>query len=759
MIKVDLDCCLCSKKIKKAICKLQKQYKIQSIAYDEKDDTVTVSGPFNPDCFIKKLCCLASKVIKDIQIKPDNPPPEPEPAPPPPEPAPPTPEPPPPPGPEPPPPPGPEPPPPPAPEPPPPPAPEPPPPPPPKPDPTPPPDVVVKAPMWAFRTPVWPVCCHQPCPCYEPRYGSCRCCSCGLMTDEPPPPAMYYGGPPCYEVQGYKIVCEEEPPYGCSIIWVFSPCQSSDICSSTTTDGSLLRPHVAASDPRLSLGKETVESSSQLVPPPPRPASASSSSSFSALHRSFLRLVASLLPSDASTMFWRSISFFDLRCTRFPRTSKSMAFYRKSRAVKDALPLRRMLPFALLVLLAVLLVTFLLRVGTVTSSSSFVNMYGGSAVWETDRSLVIHLKSELKLPKQSILSMSLDQRNKLPPRNMDRFPNLAKDHTKIVLYVHNRPQYLRLVVSSLAAVEGISETMLIVSHDGYFAEMDRIVQDIRFCQAKQIFAPYSPHLFPDGFPGVSPGDCHDKDDPIVTKCNGTADQYGNHRSPRTVSLKHHWWWMMNTVWDGMEETKGFSGHILFIEEDHYIYPNAYRNLQLLIGLKPMKCPECYAANLSPMDVNSIGEGWDMLVAEKMGNVGYSFNRTVWRKIHTKAKEFCSFDEYNWDITMWATVYPSFGTPVYTLRGPRRSAAHFGKCGLHQGRGKSSSCIDNGEARFQLDEIDKILNIKPDWKVHVVKKQSGYQAGFKGWGGWGDERDRELCLSFAYMYHDVQISSG
>ncbi|THU75021.1 hypothetical protein C4D60_Mb04t39530 [Musa balbisiana] len=192
IIKVDLDCCLCSKKIKKALCKLQKQYKIRSIAFDEKDDTVTVSGPFNPDCFIKKLCCLASKVIKDIQIKPDDPPPEPEPAPPPPEPAPPPLEPPPPPAPEPPPPPAPEPPPPPAPEP----------PPPPKPDPTPPPDVVVKAPMWAFPTPMWPVCCYQPCPCYEPRYGSCRCCSCGRMTDEPPPPAMYYGGPPCYEPPG-----------------------------------------------------------------------------------------------------------------------------------------------------------------------------------------------------------------------------------------------------------------------------------------------------------------------------------------------------------------------------------------------------------------------------------------------------------------------------------------------------------------------------------------------------------------------------
>ncbi|WOK99689.1 hypothetical protein Cni_G08401 [Canna indica] len=433
-----------------------------------------------------------------------------------------------------------------------------------------------------------------------------------------------------------------------------------------------------------------------------------------------------------------------------------MAFYKRSRAGNDALSLRRVLPFVLVVLLGVLFVIFLIKDGTVASYPSFANMENPSS-WEKDFPPSVHLKSEVKLPKQTTLSMSLEQRNKLPPRNMDLFPNLAKDHTKIVLYVHNRPQYLQVVVRSLSAVEGIGETLLIVSHDGYFAEMDRIVQGIRFCQVKQIFAPYSPHLFSDSFPGVSPGDCRDKDDPAVKKCNGTADQYGNHRSPKIVSLKHHWWWMMNTVWDGMDETKGFSGHILFIEEDHYIYPNAYRNLQLLIGLKPLKCPACYAANLAPSDVNSKGEGWDMLVAEKIGNVGYTFNRTVWGKIHMKAKEFCSFDEYNWDITMWATVYPSFGTPVYTLRGPRRSAAHFGKCGLHQGQGKSSACIDNGDANVRLDEIDKILNIKPEWQVHVFKKQTGYQAGFKGWGGWGDERDRELCLSFAYMYHVVESS--
>lgn len=354
--------------------------------------------------------------------------------------------------------------------------------------------------------------------------------------------------------------------------------------------------------------------------------------------------------------------------------------------------------------------------------------------------------------KQNQLSKMLEERNKLPPRNLDLYPSLAEDHIVIVLYVHNRPQYLKVVVESLSKVVGINETLLVVSHDGYFQEMNAIVDGIRFCQVKQIFAPYSPHVFSDSFPGVSPRDCKNKDDPVQNNCEGTADQYGNHRSPKIVSLKHHWWWMMNTVWDGMKETRQHSGHILFIEEDHFIFPNAYLNLLLLVRLKSEKCPDCYAANLAPSDVKSRGEGAEVLIAERMGNVGYSFNRTVWRKIHMKAREFCFFDEYNWDITMWSTVYPSFRKPVYTLRGPRTSAVHFGKCGLHQGQGKKHACIDDGQVNFAIEEKDKVQNIDPRWGLQVYSNQVGYRAGFKGWGGWGDERDHRLCLMFASMYH-------
>lgn len=425
-----------------------------------------------------------------------------------------------------------------------------------------------------------------------------------------------------------------------------------------------------------------------------------------------------------------------------------MATNGKRNRFKDG-AFRRFVSLALVTVLGVLLLTILLRTNSVSEyvSINFTDHHEDliPSYNYSDYGAV------LNLPKRTELSIRLEKLNQLPPRNTDLYPRLAKDHITIVLYVHNRPKYLQAVVESLSKVEGISETLLIVSHDGYFEEMNKIVESIKFCQMKQIFAPYSPHVFLDSFPGVSSGDCKDKDDATKKRCAGNPDQYGNHRSPKIVSLKHHWWWMMNTVWDGLKETKGQSGHILFIEEDHYIFPNAYRNLQMLTALKPLKCPDCYAANLAPSDVNSRGENFKSLVAERMGNIGYSFNRTTWRKIHMKAREFCFFDDYNWDITMWATVYPSFGGPVYTLRGPRASAVHFGKCGLHQGHGDKKVCIDKGSVNVIVEDIDKVANINSKWNVHVYEHQPGYKAGFKGWGGWGDDRDHRLCLKFADMY--------
>ncbi|KAF3323414.1 formin-A-like protein [Carex littledalei] len=73
ILKVDLDCNLCYKKIKKVLCKLQEKEDIKAIIYDEKSKSIMLSGPFNPDKVSKWLCCRACKVIKEIEIKDNKP--------------------------------------------------------------------------------------------------------------------------------------------------------------------------------------------------------------------------------------------------------------------------------------------------------------------------------------------------------------------------------------------------------------------------------------------------------------------------------------------------------------------------------------------------------------------------------------------------------------------------------------------------------------------------------------------------------------
>ncbi|KAJ4762957.1 Heavy metal transport/detoxification superfamily protein [Rhynchospora pubera] len=73
ILKVDLDCHLCYKKIKKVLCRLQEKEDIKAIIYDEKAKTIMIAGPFNPDKVSNWLCCRACKIIKEIEIKDNKP--------------------------------------------------------------------------------------------------------------------------------------------------------------------------------------------------------------------------------------------------------------------------------------------------------------------------------------------------------------------------------------------------------------------------------------------------------------------------------------------------------------------------------------------------------------------------------------------------------------------------------------------------------------------------------------------------------------
>ncbi|CAI5537252.1 unnamed protein product [Closterium sp. Naga37s-1] len=346
---------------------------------------------------------------------------------------------------------------------------------------------------------------------------------------------------------------------------------------------------------------------------------------------------------------------------------------------------------------------------------------------------------------------------------------VGDDDIVIVLLVHNRPAYLNRTLDALSKVDGIQHALLIVSHDGFYPPMHALVQSISFCRVKQLYFPFSPHLFNGSFPAASADDCRGKSRrPWETKaggaerwekwqrkwprqvlceegtakggagglglghgvrdgvseeerlgeeervgermsCWGQADEFGSYREPRIVSLKvrlscypltsipstspslyppfsrprvslllhlsppidpraaplvvgaehgvgrpvrdqgiqrpdalyrggplalaqhlyslpptnplclppfsprrpifpsclclphkpppsqHHWWWVQNTVWNGLPETKAFNGHMLFIEEDHWLL----RNISI-----PSHQPTPYASPPSPLVVQS-----------------------------------------------------------------------------------------------------------------------------------------------------------
>ncbi|KAL5197760.1 hypothetical protein ABZP36_001272 [Zizania latifolia] len=69
VLKVDLECYRCYRKIRRVLCRIQDKASIKTISYDDKSNAVTVSGPFDAEMVCKKLCCKAGRVIKQMEIK------------------------------------------------------------------------------------------------------------------------------------------------------------------------------------------------------------------------------------------------------------------------------------------------------------------------------------------------------------------------------------------------------------------------------------------------------------------------------------------------------------------------------------------------------------------------------------------------------------------------------------------------------------------------------------------------------------------
>ncbi|XP_078165240.1 uncharacterized protein LOC144559947 [Carex rostrata] len=79
-ISVDLSCCRCRHAIQEYLCQLQRERcnRIVAIVYEDKNNVVLVSGPFDPEQLKRKLLCKFPKIINSIDIRE---PPKPKPPP------------------------------------------------------------------------------------------------------------------------------------------------------------------------------------------------------------------------------------------------------------------------------------------------------------------------------------------------------------------------------------------------------------------------------------------------------------------------------------------------------------------------------------------------------------------------------------------------------------------------------------------------------------------------------------------------------
>ena len=186
---------------------------------------------------------------------------------------------------------------------------------------------------------------------------------------------------------------------------------------------------------------------------------------------------------------------------------------------------------------------------------------------------------------------------------------------------------------------------MIISHDGHFEEFVSYVESLKNqgFWIIQLFHPFACSEHPNTFPG---------DDPALNE-NYRGDAYGNLRSAWVTCCKHHFTWLMKTVYS-MDFGTATADNFLFMEEDYVVAPTVYSAICSGLDLmeKSPKRPNSGFFGLvldtsdgftKPYDL----EGGEFWLARRFVTGPMVMPRTMFEKIRSNRDEYCNFDDYNW----------------------------------------------------------------------------------------------------------------
>ncbi|XP_037100244.1 alpha-1,6-mannosyl-glycoprotein 2-beta-N-acetylglucosaminyltransferase [Syngnathus acus] len=336
--------------------------------------------------------------------------------------------------------------------------------------------------------------------------------------------------------------------------------------------------------------------------------------------------------------------------------------------------------------------------------------------------------------------------------NAERFP--GEPQLVLVVQVHNRPEYLKLLIKSFEKAAEVHSFLLIFSHDYFSAEINAIVQGITFCKVLQIYFPFSTQLYPSEFPGQDPRDCPrdiSKENAIKTGCLNAKhpDSYGRYREASITQTKHHWWWKLHFVWERVNAVQGYSGFVIFLEEDNFVLPDIFHFYNSTVEFRKNKCQDCDMlalgnhndfAGFLTLSNKVLTTGW----MSTKHNIGMAISREAYYKMMGCSNDFCTYDDYNWDWTLQHLSGTCISKPIKVLVAQGSRVLHTGDCGLHQKQ--------NCRPEWASQKVEEALNIAkdglfPSSLVLSASEAALHKAHVKN-GGWGDVRDHILCNNYA-----------
>jgi alpha-1,6-mannosyl-glycoprotein beta-1,2-N-acetylglucosaminyltransferase len=323
----------------------------------------------------------------------------------------------------------------------------------------------------------------------------------------------------------------------------------------------------------------------------------------------------------------------------------------------------------------------------------------------------------------------------------------------IVVQVHDRSQYLSGLIHSLSNVKGISNTLLIFSHDVFDQEINNMIMKIKFCPVTQIFYPFSMQLSPDSFPGPDPKDCPrdiSVKDAAKIKCHNYKhpDTYGHYREARYTQTKHHWFWKGNHLFNNMRLLQNFTGPVVFLEEDHFVAPDMVHFVKLMLDFREHNCKSCLLTLGSYAKSISFAKNGDKVEIKKWfssrHNMGLVFDKSSWSDLKSCAEKFCTYDDYNWDWSLQFVSQDCYKEPIRVVAASTARVFHLGECGVHH-----RDCSKD-HVKVQ-QKIEDVLMKSKDYlfpkSISLIKTPNRNTRMPKVNGGWSDKRDHILCLSF------------